>query len=177
MIRQVTTVSNRMHVALGSIECGRLLEGALDRFRREQKLPIKFEVQNEASDVPVTANPEVFEDVVEKLLFNAWESYGSKPAGEVVITVTARVRDRDGRPCVDFSVSDRGNGLDARVRDNVFEPFVSTKSTVGVGMGLTVARHGIRNLGGEIQLADRPGGGTTATFHLPVAVPVAASAA
>jgi signal transduction histidine kinase len=95
----------------------------------------------------------------------------------VVISIEARVRDRDGRPVVEFGVSDRGNGLDAKVRDNVFEPFVSTKSTVGVGMGLTVARHGIRNLGGEIQLSDRAGGGTTATFFLPVAVVPAATAA
>jgi signal transduction histidine kinase len=78
---------------------------------------------------------------------------------------------------IEFSISDRGNGLDAKVRDHVFEPFVSTKSTVGVGMGLTIARHGIRNLGGEIQLTDRPGGGTTATFYLPLATTVTATAA
>ncbi len=177
MIRQVTTVSNRMHVALGRVDSGKLLEGAIARFRSEQKAAIRFEVHNEVHDAAVMANPEVFEDAVEKLLFNAWESYGSRPGGEIVITVESRVCDRDGHPVVEFSVSDRGNGLDARVRDNVFEPFVSTKSTVGVGMGLTVARHGIRNLGGEIQLTDRPGGGTTATFYLPIAVSVAATAA
>jgi len=177
MIRQVTTVSNRIHVALGNMDCSRLLESAIERFRREQKLPIKFEIINEAHDVAVVANPEVFEDAMEKLLFNAWESYGARPSAEVVITIEARVRDREGHPVVEFAISDRGNGLDAKVRDNVFEPFVSTKSTVGVGMGLTVARHGIRNLGGEIQLSDRAGGGTTASFHLPVAVAAAVTAA
>ena len=44
----------------------------------------------------------------------------------------------------------------------MFEPFVSTKNTVGVGMGLTVARHALRNLGGEVTLIDTPGGGATA---------------
>jgi two-component system, sensor histidine kinase and response regulator len=177
MIRQVTTVSNRMHVALGRIDSGKLLDGAITRFRNEQKYPIKFEVHNSTHETVVMANPEVFEDAVEKLLFNAWESYGGKPAGEVEITIESRVANRDGRAVVEFSISDRGNGLDAKVRDHVFEPFVSTKSTVGVGMGLTIARHGIRNLGGEIQLTDRPGGGTTATFHLPLATAVTATAA
>jgi signal transduction histidine kinase len=177
MIRQVTTVSNRMHVALGRVDSGKLLDGAIARFRNEQKFPIKFEIRNETHDTVVMANPELFEDAVEKLLFNAWESHGARPAGEVVITVESRVTDRDGRPVVEFSVSDRGNGLDAKVRDHVFEPFVSTKSTVGVGMGLTIARHGIRNLGGEIQLTDRAGGGTTATFYLPLAAAVTATAA
>jgi signal transduction histidine kinase len=40
-----------------------------------------------------------------------------------------------------------GRGLDPEIRDHAFEPFTSTKNTVGVGMGLTVARHALRNLG------------------------------
>ena len=177
MIRQVTTVSNRLHVALGRIDGGKLLDGAINRFRTETNFPIRFEVQNEVHERFVLANPEVFEDAVVKLLSNAWESYGSPPAREVVIEVEARVRQRDGHPTLEFAVHDRGNGLDANVRDHVFEPFVSTKSTVGVGMGLTIARHGIRNLGGEIQLTDRPGGGTSAIFYLPMAETLTASAA
>lgn len=44
----------------------------------------------------------------------------------------------------------------------------STKSTVGVGMGLTVARHALRNLGGEVTMTDTPGGGATALLMHPV---------
>src|SRR5690606_14836235 len=112
MIRQVTTVSNRMHVALGRVDSTKLIESALARFRNEQKLPITFEVHNEAHDAAVMANPELFEDAVEKLLLNAWESYGSHPAGPVTVTVESRLADRDGRPVVEFRISDRGNGLD-----------------------------------------------------------------
>jgi signal transduction histidine kinase len=54
------------------------------------------------------------------------------------------------------------------VRDRVFEPFVSTKQTVGVGMGLTVVRHALRNLGGDVTLTDRPGGGAVATLIHPL---------
>jgi signal transduction histidine kinase len=35
-------------------------------------------------------------------------------------------------------------------------------------MGLTVARHALRNLGGDVVLVDRPGGGTTAILTHPV---------
>lgn len=44
----------------------------------------------------------------------------------------------------------------------------STKNTVGVGMGLTVARHALRNLGGEVTMTDTPGGGATALLMYPV---------
>ena len=35
-------------------------------------------------------------------------------------------------------VEDQGRGIDPEIRDHVFEPFVSSKQTVGVGMGLTL---------------------------------------
>ncbi len=54
------------------------------------------------------------------------------------------------------------------MRDTLFEPFVSTKETVGVGMGLTVARHALRNMGGEISLVDRAGGGVSAIVVHPL---------
>jgi C4-dicarboxylate-specific signal transduction histidine kinase len=49
----------------------------------------------------------------------------------------------------------------------MFEPFVSTKNTVGIGMGLTVARHALRNLGGEVTITDTAGGGATAILMHP----------
>ena len=138
---------------------------------------VEIEVNNEAGGAPVMANVEVFEDAMTKILINAVESYGLAPRPGLSVTIEAEPRERDGRSVVEFRVLDRGNGLDPRVRDHVFEPFVSTKSTVGVGMGLTIARHGIRNLGGEILLKDRPGGGSYAVFYIPLASSVTATAA
>jgi signal transduction histidine kinase len=53
----------------------------------------------------------------------------------------------------------------------MFEPFVSSKRTVGVGMGLTVARHSLRSLGGDVSVVSRPEGGTSAIFVHPVRDP------
>ena len=65
-------------------------------------------------------------------------------------------------------IEDRGRGVDPDIRDHAFEPFTSTKHTVGVGMGLTIARHSMRNLGGEVTLSDRPGGGAICTIRHPL---------
>ncbi|MCC5025812.1 MAG: sensor histidine kinase [Candidatus Synoicihabitans palmerolidicus] len=48
------------------------------------------------------------------------------------------------------------------------EPFISSKHTVGVGMGLTVARHCLRNMGGDLTLYDLPDGGTVAVALHPI---------
>jgi signal transduction histidine kinase len=66
-----------------------------------------------------------------------------------------------------IDVEDEGRGVDPQIRDHIFEPFISSKHTVGVGMGLTVARHALRNLGGEVNLTDRRGGGTIASLLHP----------
>lgn len=178
VIRQVTTVSTKMQISLLPIATEKLIASAVERFRTDHPIPVDIEVHNDAGSAPALANVEVFEDALTKIITNAVESYGATPPPDAKVEIETELREREGRAVVEFRVLDRGNGLDPRVRDHVFEPFVSTKSTVGVGMGLTIARHGIRNLGGEILLKDRPGGGALAVFHIPLATStVTASAA
>ena len=65
-------------------------------------------------------------------------------------------------------VEDRGHGIMDEIRDHMYEPFVSSKHTVGVGMGLTIARHAVRNLGGDVGVENREGGGAIATLRHPI---------
>jgi two-component system sensor histidine kinase KdpD len=66
-------------------------------------------------------------------------------------------------------VIDRGPGIPAADRDRVFQPFqrlgdARGRGGAGVGLGLAVARGFTEATGGELQLEDTPGGGTTMTF-------------
>jgi signal transduction histidine kinase len=69
---------------------------------------------------------------------------------------------------VEFRVLDRGRGVDPAIQDRVFEPFVGTKDQPASGLGLTIARHAVRALGGEISVTPQAGGGTTAVFTHPL---------
>ena len=117
----------------------------------------------------IETNVEVLEEALAKLLINAWESYHDEPDDKRPIHIRTEVVERpeEGRIAL-VHIEDRGRGVDPEIRDHAFEPFTSTKHTVGVGMGLTVARHSLRNLGGEVSLADRPGGGSIATIRHPL---------
>src|SRR5205807_386093 len=120
-------------------------------------------------DLMIDTNYEIFEEVMAKVLINAWESYANKPTDPRPITVhTSKLMKPEEGAFVEFRVEDHGRGIDPEVRDKMFEPFVSTKNTVGVGMGLTVARHALRNLGGEVTVIDTNGGGATAVLMHPV---------
>ncbi len=69
---------------------------------------------------------------------------------------------------IEIEIRDRGPGVPPAIRERLFQPFASGRPG-GVGLGLSLAFR-IANLhGGTLELADRDGGGTIATFLLPAA--------
>jgi two-component system sensor kinase FixL len=65
---------------------------------------------------------------------------------------------------VEFSVCDIGPGIDPGKLDEVFEPFVTTKSS-GMGLGLSVCKTIVKSHGGRIW-ASNNGDGPGAAFHV-----------
>ncbi|MDT7933396.1 MAG: PEP-CTERM system histidine kinase PrsK [Sphingomonadaceae bacterium] len=101
---------------------------------------------------------------LEHLIQNAIEA---SPAGE---PVTMSVACSGGTVMV--SVADRGTGMSpAFIRDELFEPFRSTKAG-GFGLGAYEAREIVRAAGGSLKVASREGEGTRFTITLPVAEPL-----
>ena len=63
-----------------------------------------------------------------------------------------------------------GQRVPASLRQQIFEPFVTTKQAAsGTGLGLFVCRNIINALGGQISVHDAPGGGALFRVVLPAA--------
>lgn len=78
---------------------------------------------------------------------------------------------------VEIVVSDNGRGIDADLRDHVFEPFVTSKPG-GQGLGLALVRKLVRDMGGRISYdRDERAGLTSFRVNLAVAAEPAAGAA
>jgi CheY-like chemotaxis protein len=81
-----------------------------------------------------------------------------------------------------LEISDTGSGIPADVQSRLQRNVpVTTKGDKGTGLGLTICRRILDDLGGSLELDSRPGGGTTVRVYLPaapeqqpVAAPVAA---
>ncbi|WP_208008594.1 sensor histidine kinase [Agromyces protaetiae] len=73
---------------------------------------------------------------------------------------------------VEISVTDQGIGIGKDELDRVFERFyrvdqARSRNTGGSGLGLSIVKHTVQNLGGEVRVWSQPGKGSTFTIRLP----------
>lgn len=172
LVRQFASLAAKSRPPSVPLPVADLLAGAVARFRAEHPPEAAVRVETACPELAVTTHREALEDALSRLLANAWESYAPGADRPLLLEARAVIRP-DGRAAVELRVSDQGRGVDPGVLERVFEPFVGTKGTPGSGLGLTIARHAIRALGGEITLQANPGGGTTVALVHPVAPPAA----
>jgi two-component system sensor histidine kinase/response regulator len=169
IIKQLSLLVVRTYPPFTKGNLQQLLEGCVQRFHTDNKLTAPVTIDNPLGELMIDTNYEVFEEVVSKVLINAWEAYDTPPDAPRPISIHTKLVEKPGRDqFLEIRIDDQGHGIDPEIRDRVFEPFVSTKHTVGVGMGLTIARHALRNLDGEVMLNEREGGGTTVTLLHPL---------
>ncbi len=114
-----------------------------------------------SENLPVEVVPAAIRSALGNLIANAAEA--SPEGGRVDVSVF-----RDAADVV-VEISDRGSGLPAEVRENLYSPHITTK-VGGSGMGLFLARQLIVGMhGGSLLVADREGGGTRAEVRIPLA--------
>jgi signal transduction histidine kinase len=116
---------------------------------------------------PVEADPDRLQQVLANLLSNALRH--TPPGGTVGAHVTQQ------GAMIRFSVVDSGSGIAAEDLPRVFERFFRAdpsraRASGGSGVGLTIAKALVEQMGGSIEAASAgPGQGATFTFELPVA--------
>jgi two-component system sensor histidine kinase HydH len=105
--------------------------------RYEEKLP----------DVPL--DEQFCEQVFVNLVQNAYDAM-SDNGGELEITLNRA--ERGGRSGVEAFIADSGPGISAELREQIFNPFFTTKKA-GVGLGLSIVSKIVDEHHGSIELA------------------------
>jgi signal transduction histidine kinase len=68
---------------------------------------------------------------------------------------------------IEFTVEDSGKGIAEEVSTNLFDPYVTTK-TSGSGLGLAIVQKIVDEHGGSVRVGKARGGGAKFTIRLPV---------
>ncbi|MCX7355866.1 MAG: PAS domain-containing sensor histidine kinase [Alphaproteobacteria bacterium] len=108
------------------------------------------------------------------LLQNAADSILARPApddgvlpeGRIVLRLVANGGE------VGIDIEDNGIGLPVEQRDELTEPYVTTRAK-GTGLGLAIVRKIMEDHGGELVLEDRDGGGARVRLVFPASAAVA----
>jgi two-component system sensor kinase FixL len=108
----------------------------------------------------VLADKVQIQQVLLNLIRNAIESMEETEKRELLISTVVN------GAMVEVSVADTGVGIAADIREQLFQPFITTKRQ-GMGVGLSISRTIIEAHGGSIAPRPNPGGGTIFSFTLP----------
>jgi signal transduction histidine kinase len=122
---------------------------------------------NYAADLPlVNVNRLQVSKVLLNLIHNSAQAMQAAQTPNGKIVLSSAVTD-DGSE-VSISVQDDGPGISALMQQEIFQPFISTKSH-GLGLGLTISRSLIEAHGGKLWATQTEGQGATFHFTLPTA--------
>jgi signal transduction histidine kinase len=150
------------------VDLTEVIEEAASLMEEEATNHDALELELPDEPLVVEADREELRRLYINLLKNALQAIPDDREGHVRVTAQHVPESNGEGPSVYSEVIDNGTGIPEEVRDKVFEPNFSTK-TSGTGLGLAIAQKSIDELGGEIDYETTEGEGTTFWIRLPEA--------
>jgi len=144
----------------GDFQPAKGLESAVRLLSTKLPPDVKIAVEVDSA-VELSGRPGEMNYVFMNLIDNALRAVGS----------SGRVEVRAARESDDFifEVADSGPGVPEDRRRWIFEPFATTRSTDGTGLGLYIARKVVMDHGGEISVSTSSLGGALFRVRIPTA--------
>jgi len=141
-----------------------ILESSLSMISEEYDTE-QFRMMREfAPDLPsVMGDDRQLKQAFFNLFINAYQAMN----GNGILSVRTTLASRNGTSHLRVEVKDTGNGIDPETLPNIFNPFYSTKES-SLGMGLAIVHKIVTSHGGQIQVDNRPGDGTTFIVTFPI---------
>ncbi len=128
--------------------------------------PVTVEKRFASALPPITADEQLCEQALLNLIVNAYQAMNGRP-GTLTLSL-APATDLEGQRGVEIAVSDTGPGVPEELREQIFNPFVTSKKE-GVGLGLAIVAKIVDDHRGTIHLESSPQGGACFRVFLPAA--------
>jgi two-component system sensor histidine kinase HydH len=147
-------------VRLASTDLSQVIDRSIEMVSREARDRDIAIYRNYAPDIPPLP---MDAELMERVFFNVLQNAVQASAPGSSITVKTRA---DGE-IVEICVIDRGSGIDPKLIETIFNPFVTTKPD-GVGLGLAVVSRILDRHGGRMTVESQPGEGSVFHISLPL---------
>lgn len=174
VVQQLLTLARKSDIAFEPVDVNELVQGLAGLLHETFPKTIAISVELDAKISGVMADPNRLNQALLNLCVNARDAMAG---GGKLSLGTGAVAGRDLRKrfhaaeekeYVSIVVADTGGGIDAAIRDRVYEPFFTTKGPgEGTGLGLAAVYGIVGSHGGFIDLVSEPGRGTTFRIYLP----------
>lgn len=151
------------------VTMGSLMDSALELFAgriHAGAIEVKREYRTDES---VLCRGDEVRQVFANLLSNALDAM--EPGGRLWVRVS-KGHGWEGRKreCVRVTLADTGEGIPAELRGQIYEPFMTTKASLGTGLGLWVSAGIVQKHGGRMSVRSQVGKGTVFSVWFPLRV-------
>ncbi|HNH34983.1 MAG TPA: HAMP domain-containing sensor histidine kinase, partial [Rhodocyclaceae bacterium] len=124
------------------------------------ELDLNLDPRLEPADLP--------RDPFKQILLNLWKNASeAMPRGGRLAVSTLAAIGNDGVAQLELVVGDSGPGLPEDVLARLYQPLGAERKSGHQGLGLSIVSKLVRQLGGQVSCASRPGMGTRFTLLLP----------
>ena len=128
------------------------------------KRGVEVKASTAKGTLPVRGDPVHLQQVILNLAMNGMDAMQACARGRGEMSIhTARIRNTEA----EVVVADSGTGVPSDKLNTIFDTFYTTKHH-GTGLGLPIARTIVETYGGKIWAENRPEGGATFRFTVPV---------
>lgn len=165
LIGELLAFAKAPSVSVREVDLNEVVERAIILLEPQAKSQgVRLSSQTTPHLRPVIADPDQVMQVILNIALNGIQA--SVEGGEVA--VETRTVEQEGTSFCQIEVRDSGIGIPEAVKENIFNPFYTTKSK-GTGLGLSIANQIINEAGGFILVESDEGRGARFFLHLPVA--------
>ncbi len=136
------------------------IQKVIGLFESHQKVTLKFSA-NGLEYLEVNADRDQLSRAIINLIKNGIQSIPDDCEGQIEINLQRR----DHMAMI--AITDNGEGIPEELRDKLFSPSFTTKSS-GMGLGLAIVKNIVENFSGHVWFETRTGRGSTFYIEIPV---------
>jgi PAS domain S-box-containing protein len=176
LIKKLLAFSKNKSIESSKININDLLLEQRDMMQKTITVEINLDLELADNIWSVWLDKNDLVDALINLIINAMHAMNNKtPMPRIKIasknvTLNDLIAKDKGMIAGDYvmlSVVDNGCGINSEIKENIFDPFFSTKGDKGTGLGLSQVLSFVNNSKGSIYLESQPNLGTEFTLYFP----------